>query len=91
MPPIDQDALIRDAVAVMTDWAAGVKANTNAFPIDTVLRIADERSPDDEVGGLLHVVAGLGSLCGLLLVLRENETGASMHDTLRIFRRRWAG
>lgn len=86
-----QDAAVRDAIAVMTAWVGMADANSNAFAIDTVLHVAEDRYPGDPAAGYLHLVGGLGALCGLLLAQRQAEAGVSMEGTLRDFGQRWAG
>jgi hypothetical protein len=83
----DQRELIRDAIAVMTAWASDTDTE---FAIDTVLQFAEDRHPNDEQAGPLHVLAALGTLCGLLLDLRERETGVSTLATLQELGRQFA-
>jgi hypothetical protein len=71
----------------MTAWVAD---EDNELAIDTVLQVAEDRCPGDEQAGTLHVLAALVTLCGLLLDLRERETGLSELATLQELGRHFA-
>ncbi len=87
MPTPDKEAHVRDAIAVMTAWLA--EPDGGPLVLDTIERTVEASS--DDAAGLLDLIGGLVSLCGFLLVRRENETGVRPAATLQEYGRRFAG
>ena len=73
-------AAARDAVAVMTAWAA--EPESTALLGQTMLGIVDSGESTRDLAWV-NLAIGLTNLCGHLLVLRQKETGRPVGDTLR--------
>ena len=67
----------RRGIGVMTAWTADVDGpRLAAEQLQALVR-------DDGLEGLVATAAGLINLCGLLLLLREREQGATPEATLQ--------
>jgi hypothetical protein len=84
----DEATAARDAIAVMTAWVSE-EAGTE-FVNETLARVADDRYPGDSGLGFAHMAVGLVTLCGVLLLWRQADTGQPPEVSLQELGRRWA-
>jgi hypothetical protein len=73
---------VRDAVAIMTAWAAQPDGPPDLL-IECLRRHLDTRSPEEAVAAATELIMGMTTLCGTLLALNEEATGLDMDAILR--------
>ena len=73
---------IRDAIAVMTAWAAQPDGPPDLL-IDCLCAHVDRYPPEQALAAATELIMGMTSLCGTLLALNEEATGLDTHAILR--------
>ena len=73
---------MRDAIAVMTAWAAQPDGPPDLL-IDSLRLHLDTQPPELALAAAAELIMGMTSLCGMLLALNEEATGLDMEATLR--------
>ena len=72
----------RDAIELMTAWADDPDRPSDLLR-DCYRRKFDERPPEVGLVAAVELIASLTCLCGMLLHLREFESGVTAQESLR--------
>ena len=73
---------VGDAIALMTAWSDRPDGPPDLLT-DCLRRAIDERPPEVRLVAAVELIMSMTYVCGSLLVMREEESGATPQETLR--------